>query len=126
MSEQQTIVALGGVSELSRLRCVKDANSILLVTGKSSFNSSGAKLAVESALSSKKLVHYSDFSPNPEFEEALRGGEICRDSGLDLIIAIGGGTVIDMAKLVNVIQANPGRELVVCRGGVIALSYYQW
>lgn len=45
--------------------------------------------------------HFDDFSNNPKYEEMLAGVNDIRDYLPNIIIAIGGGSVIDMAKLIR-------------------------
>lgn len=50
---------------------------------------------------------YSDIKPNPPVENVLHGVEVCKASGADCIIAIGGGSSMDTAKAVAIIMTNP-------------------
>ena len=54
-----------------------------------------------------KIVEFSDFTPNPKIEDALRGIALLKDTKLDMVMAVGGGSVIDMAKLICVFAAQP-------------------
>jgi len=73
------------------------SKNIFLVTGKKSFESSGAR----ERLSLGNYTYFNDFSPNPKLEDAIKGIELYRKSNPDLILAVGGGSVIDMAKLIK-------------------------
>ena len=77
------------------------ASRPLLVTGGASFEASGAAALLAPILESLEVTRFHDFDPNPELEDALRGVERLRESGADLLIAVGGGSVIDMAKLIR-------------------------
>lgn len=91
------------------------ANRIFLVSGKKSFELSGANEFIELATIGKSIVRFSDFEQNPKYEQALKGTKLFLDSNCDIIIAIGGGSVMDMAKLINIFAANPeldGLEIV--------------
>lgn len=46
-------------------------------------------------------VRFSDFTPNPKMEEALAGVEAFKASGCDTILAVGGGSPIDVAKCIK-------------------------
>ncbi|WP_321403516.1 phosphonoacetaldehyde reductase [Maridesulfovibrio sp.] len=74
---------------------------ILVVTGKTSFKQSGLKDKIISELQSSELVFFSDFSPNVKFEETGKGYHTIKSSGIEAILAIGGGSVIDMAKTLS-------------------------
>ncbi len=46
---------------------------------------------------------FSDFSVNPDFKEILAGVEVCRAFRPDLLVAIGGGSPIDVAKMIKAV-----------------------
>lgn len=49
----------------------------------------------------KNLHIFSRFSPNPDFREIIDGMEECRRFNPDLLIAIGGGSSMDVAKAIK-------------------------
>ncbi len=52
---------------------------------------------------------YEGVSPNPRDTEADEAGSAARASGADFVIALGGGSVMDCAKLAAVVAAEGGR-----------------
>lgn len=77
----------------------------LIVTGKCFAKESGL---LDKALKQLdevgvKYVVYSEIEPNPESKTVDKGGEIARNEAVDFIIAIGGGSVIDAAKIIKVV-----------------------
>ena len=46
--------------------------------------------------------------PNPRLSLVRQGAELCRDAGVDFILAVGGGSVIDSAKAIGYALANDG------------------
>ena len=48
-----------------------------------------------------ELVRYGDFAPNPKYEEVCEGVKAFRSEGCDGILAIGGGSAMDVAKCVK-------------------------
>ncbi len=96
--------ALGELAEI-----VKNYNSIFLVTGKSSYSACGAEEALGSLLKNNRVIRFSDFRVNPKLEDVKRGIALFRDGKFDLIIAVGGGTVIDTAKLIKTLAVQKGR-----------------
>ncbi len=47
------------------------------------------------------VLKFSDFKPNPDYESVAEGVRIFNDSGCDLIVAVGGGSAIDVAKCIK-------------------------
>lgn len=54
------------------------------------------------------LVRFSDFQPNPLYESAVEGVKIYREEKCDCIIAVGGGSAIDVAKCIKLYSNLPG------------------
>ena len=81
-------------------------SSILLVTGKSSYFSSGAKGKIDLILKNHKTTHFDDFTTNPKVEDLKMGITVLKRNNCDLIIAIGGGSVIDIAKSINILSMH--------------------
>ena len=46
-------------------------------------------------------VTFSDFTPNPQYDEVCRGVEVYRANHCDAIVAVGGGSTIDVAKCIK-------------------------
>lgn len=80
---------------------------IFLVTGKSSYDASGAKAMLEAVLKIRQVVRFNNFSTNPNIKDVYLGANRLRDADPDVIIAVGGGSVIDMAKLLNGLSSHP-------------------
>ena len=64
----------------------------------------------------ENVTRYSEFSVNPKLKDAIRGAEIARSLGIDVIIAVGGGSVLDMAKLIKVFLKNETYEEEIAKG----------
>jgi len=100
---QTELTGKGCVKQLPHLLNKYDVRSIFLVTGKESYISSGAKEVLDSLLQDYKIIQFSDFDVNPKIEDVIRGIRLATEEKPDVIIAVGGGSVIDIAKLINVI-----------------------
>ncbi len=93
-------------NDLKNLFSKHSAKKIFLVTGKASYKQSGAQDFIESSIEGREIVRFSDFEQNPKFEDAIIGLDLFKASQCDIVLAIGGGSVIDMAKLINIFLAN--------------------
>ncbi len=60
---------------------------------------------------------YVDIKPNPNVKNVQEGLELLRRSNADLIVAVGGGSVIDTAKCISIIATNPEFSDVVSLDG---------
>lgn len=59
------------------------------------------------------LIRFSDFTANPDYEEVLAATDLFLRSGCDGIVAVGGGSAIDIAKCVKLFAAQlPGTDLL--------------
>ena len=48
-----------------------------------------------------EVTSFNDFSPNPKYESVLRGIKKFRSDCYDIILAVGGGSSIDVAKCIK-------------------------
>lgn len=73
---------------------------VLLVYGQNSIKKIGVYDAVISQLSSSNVEYFeiSGVRPNPEISKVKEGLKLVRKNNIDLILAVGGGSVIDAAK----------------------------
>jgi len=100
---------LRNIDQIVRENLVK---RILLVTGKESYHCSGAKEQMQKHLSSVEKARFCEFDTNPRIEDVYRGVDLVKSFSPDLIVAIGGGSVIDMAKLINALSVNKLRDFL--------------
>lgn len=80
-----------------------DAKRIFVVSGKESYELSGAKEKLEDVLEGTENLRHFGFEENPKLKDATEGKKIITEFNPDLIIAVGGGSVIDMAKLLSIL-----------------------
>ena len=99
---QKIISGIGSISKLREALLDKKVKNLLLVTGKNSFRSSGGEKALRPLFDIFKVIRFKDFEVNPKFEDALKGVSIARENKIDAVVSIGGGSVIDIAKLILV------------------------
>lgn len=78
--------------------------NILLVYGMGAIKRHGIYDKVVSVLNkcNKNITELSGIKPNPTYNQVLAGAELVRKTKTDLILAVGGGSVIDCAKAISV------------------------
>ena len=69
-----------------------------------------AKVEEEIKKSNIEYTLYSEIKPNPTIKNVLDGVEACKQSGADLIVAVGGGSSMDTAKGISIVMTNPDRS----------------
>lgn len=80
----------------------------LLHYGGNSIKKSGLYNQVVSSLKENNIefVELGGVVPNPRLSLAEEGAELCKKEGVDLILAVGGGSVIDSAKAIAIGACN--------------------
>jgi len=78
--------------------------TIMLAYGKGAIKKSGLYDQVVAILkeNGKNIVELSGIMPNPTYEKVEEGAKLVRENSVDLILAVGGGSVIDCAKAISV------------------------
>lgn len=108
---QQLIESLDIVATLVEQLKAIDAKRVFLVRGKNSYIFCGAADAMKEvgAATGIQVTEFCEFSLNPKDEEARKGVELLlQGEKPDVIIAIGGGSVMDIAKLIRHYAAEKG------------------
>ena len=101
-----------GIASLSELLKGIGVGKLFLVTD-SSYPFLSIRATIE-ALEVPEKVMFSDFTPNPLFEQVCRGIELYRSSGCGAILAVGGGSAIDVAKCIKLaVIAEEGAKALV-------------
>lgn len=82
----------------------KYGNNMMLCYGSGSVKENGIYDEINSILkrNGKRVFDFSGITPNPTYRKALEGARIARENNIDLIIALGGGSVIDCSKVIAV------------------------
>ena len=62
---------------------------------------------------------YLDIKPNPTVKNVQDGLRVAQMNNIDAIVAVGGGSVIDTAKAISIIMANPEHSGVVSLAGAV-------
>ena len=103
---------INGIAQLPAILKEVDCEKLFLVVD-SSYPFLNIKDAIE-ALPVKERVMFSDFTPNPLYEQVCNGIELLRTSNCDTILAVGGGSAIDVAKCIKLaVLAEEGNAAII-------------
>ena len=79
---------------------VADYKKIMLTYGGGSIKANGVYDKVMKALAGKEVIEFSGIPANPTYECSMEAVEIARKEGVDFILAVGGGSVLDATKFI--------------------------
>ncbi|HCU67159.1 MAG TPA: NADH-dependent alcohol dehydrogenase [Rheinheimera sp.] len=88
----------GQISQLANL--VPKGSKILLTYGGGSIKHNGVYQQVMQALDGFEVVEFSGIEPNPSFETLLKAVDIVKTQGINYLLPVGGGSVIDGTKFI--------------------------
>lgn len=114
--EQRFFLGESSIKELIPILQEYTPDHIFLVRGKNSYEKCGAQAVLESVFVKLAcgVTEFFDFEANPKIEDMEKGLSLLKEYPTNMIIAIGGGSVLDMAKLLRFFIPI----LVILRGGV--------
>ena len=109
MTMQKIANGIGCLSEiLKEIGCKR-----LFLVVDSSYPFLNIKDAIE-ALPVMEMVTFSNFTPNPLYEQVCEGVEMLKASQCEAILAVGGGSAIDVAKCIKLaVLAKEGNAAII-------------
>ena len=103
---------INGIAQLPAILKEVGCEKLFLVVD-SSYPFLNIKDAIE-ALPVKERVMFPDFTPNPLYEQVCNGIELLKTSNCDTILAVGGGSAIDVAKCIKLaVLAKEGNAAII-------------
>jgi len=103
---------INGIAQLPAILKEVGCEKLFLVVD-SSYPFLNIKDSIE-ALPVKERVMFSDFTPNPLYEQVCNGIELLKTSNCDTILAVGGGSAIDVAKCIKLaVLAKEGNAAII-------------
>lgn len=110
---QQVYLYENALRQLDSILKKRSVRRIFLVLDEMAWRSSGADEILDPVFATRQITRFTKFEPNPKIEDVELGIKEFRHHKHDLIIALGGGTAIDLAKMIGAFscQQEPAREL---------------
>lgn len=112
---QKVFLGDSSIENLNKVLSLYEGKNVFLVRGKKSYELCGARALLEKLMNfySFDLQEFYDFSENPRIEDVERGLFLLNNKSYDLIVAVGGGSVLDMAKLLRFFYSYGDRETLI-------------
>lgn len=121
---QSEYFGTGSINSLTDILYNIKSRNIFLVSGKNSYKTSGAEEILGDILKEYTLTLFNEVSGDPVISDIIKGMDVFIESDCDTVIAVGGGSVIDTAKSINILSsqdADPrsvitGEKKITCKG----------
>jgi len=112
--ENKTKVYFGRGCAKEYLTCLlkQYGNSVMLAYGGGSIKKNGVYTELMEYLKAagKTVTEFSGIMSNPTYAKVQEGAKLVRENGIDLILAVGGGSVIDCCKIISA-QAKTDEDI---------------
>ncbi len=102
-SKTKVYFGRGGVKEYLSGLLEHYGETVMLAYGRGSVKRSGVYDEVTGILKAagKRVVEFGGIMPNPTYRKAQEGARLARENHVDLILAVGGGSVSDCCKVIS-------------------------
>lgn len=105
-----------GRGSLSKLGENVDVSKVLLVTGRGGFREEAVR-RIRKQLPNVEIAVYNGVEPNPTWRSVDEGAKVVEERGCGLVVALGGGSVIDAAKMMAYVAVAGGSAYEYIFGG---------
>lgn len=100
-----------GKGEIARLsKLVEKDRKILMTYGGGSIKRNGVYDQVMTALKGYDITEFGGIEANPDYNTLMKAVKICREKGIDFILAVGGGSIIDGTKFIATAARFEGED----------------
>jgi alcohol dehydrogenase len=104
--EPAVYFGVGKLCLLPTILAEKRIRRVLLVSGKCAYAGSGAEKSLSSFAAKFQVTRYSEFTTNPSLAEVNMAARMIRKTRSEAVVAIGGGTALDIAKAAALLAAQ--------------------
>lgn len=109
----KVVFGKGGADKVGSLAAGQGATKVLLHYGGQSAVRSGLLERVKASLDAAGVAHVElgGVVPNPRLSLVREGARLCQAEGVDFLLAVGGGSVIDSAKAIAYALGEPDKDV---------------
>ncbi|MBC3870329.1 iron-containing alcohol dehydrogenase [Undibacterium oligocarboniphilum] len=94
----QILFGQGRIADLNK--AIPASAKVLLLYGGGSIKTNGVFDEVMTALGSRQVTEFTGIEPNPSYETLMKAVALIKESQIDFLLAVGGGSVIDGTKFI--------------------------
>lgn len=111
---------LDSLSHLSTLLEQMEMTRVLLVVDRGAIEACGAGPVLREQLGSRLVAEFDAFTPNPSSDQAAAAADAIVRSAANGVVALGGGSCLDVAKVGALAAANRGEITSIAEGRALA------
>ena len=115
-SAQTTFLAEGAIDRVSEIIQQLQARRPFIVLDETAYKLSGAETMLQPVLDRVATCKFTGFDLNPKLEDVQRGLQQIGDHRADLVIALGGGSAIDLGKMIGAFSCQPAAPQAIVTG----------
>jgi len=106
----KTYFGRGCVKEYLKCNLKQYGDNVMLAYGGGSIKKNGIYEQITTLLkcAKKNIIEFSGIMSNPTYKKVMEGAWLAKENGVDLILGIGGGSVMDCCKAVSLVAAYDG------------------
>ena len=121
MREVVTTIGTNVLSRAGQLLDAGGAERICCVVDETAYRNSGAEALLEPVLAGRRVAMFTAFSPNPKLEDIVSCSAFLREHDADAVIAVGGGSALDVAKSARLLarHGNPPETIVAGKAPIV-------
>jgi NADP-dependent alcohol dehydrogenase len=98
---QNPVKVIFGKGQIARLADeIADDTRILLTYGGGSIMKNGVYAQVKEALKGYDVIEFGGIEANPDYNTLIKAVAVCKEQNVDMLLAVGGGSVIDGTKFI--------------------------
>jgi NADP-dependent alcohol dehydrogenase len=102
------IFGKGTIADLPKL--VPAEAKVLMTYGGGSIKHNGVFDQVTQAMQGRRIIEFGGIEPNPRYDTCMKAVELVRAEGIDFLLAVGGGSVIDGTKFIAAAVPYKGKD----------------
>jgi alcohol dehydrogenase class IV len=96
----------GALRAIPAILTKRKVRKVLLVSGASAYSGSGAQKIFPALMRDYEVIRFSQFTSNPNIDEVATAIRLVRETHCDAVLAVGGGTALDIAKAAALLAAQ--------------------